>query len=67
MADPVTYSVPGMSCSHCVAAVSGELTRVAGVERVTVDLESKEVAVYGADLDDRALREAIESAGYEAA
>jgi copper chaperone CopZ len=29
-----TYTVPGMSCSHCVAAVSEEVGQVAGYEAV---------------------------------
>jgi copper chaperone CopZ len=61
----ITYRVPGVSCQHCVDAVTRELMLVPGVERVTVDLESKEVAVLGHGLDDPALRRAIENAGYE--
>jgi copper chaperone CopZ len=62
-----TYSVPGMSCSHCEHAVSSELLAVEGVESVDVDLGTKLVVVRGATLDDEALRAAIEEAGYEAA
>ena len=62
----VVYTVPDMSCQHCVNAVSEELTQVPGVERVDVDLSSKRVVVHGAELDDRWLRTAIENAGYEA-
>ena len=61
-----TYSVPGMSCAHCERAVRDGLLGVAGVESVDVDLESKLVVVSGGSLDDRALRAAIEDAGYEA-
>jgi copper chaperone CopZ len=61
----ITYRVPGVSCQHCVDAVTGELLLVPGVERVTVDLDSKEVVVHGRSLDDPALRRAIENAGYE--
>ncbi len=63
----ITYTVPDMSCGHCKQAVSSELAQVAGVESVDVDLETKLVTVRGADLDDVALRGAIEEAGYEAA
>jgi copper chaperone len=63
----ITYSVLGMSCDHCKHAVSSELGQVAGVESVEVDLETKLVTVRGAELDDGALRGAIEEAGYEAA
>ena len=60
----ITYTVLGMHCGHCKQAVSGELRDVTGVD---VDLESKLVTVRGHDLDDAALRAAIEEAGYEAA
>lgn len=63
----ITYTVPGMSCGHCEHAVSSELTQVAGVDSVAVDLETKLVTVRGPRLDDAALRAAIEEAGYEAA
>lgn len=67
MSQTVTYTVPGMSCEHCRAAVSQELSEVSGVQSVEVDLDSKLVQVSGGDLDDAALRAAIEEAGYEVA
>jgi copper chaperone CopZ len=63
----ITYSVPDMSCDHCKHAVTNELLAVAGVASVDVDLKTKHVTVRGAELDDPALRAAIEDAGYEAA
>ena len=62
-----TYRVDGMSCAHCERAVTDELLRVAGVETVRVDLETKLVSIRGDGLDDAALRAAIDEAGYEAA
>ena len=62
----IAYAVPDISCQHCVNAVSEELAEVPGVERVSVDLNSKRVIVYGTELDDHRLRRAIENAGYEA-
>jgi copper chaperone len=61
------YTVSGMSCVHCERAVSEELSAVAGVSSVDVDLETKLVSVRGERLDDAALRAAIVEAGYEAA
>ena len=61
------YTVPDMSCGHCKQAVTEEVSKVAGVESVDVDLDTKLVLVRGEHLDDAALREAIEEAGYEAA
>jgi copper chaperone len=66
MTDSLVYSVPGLHCGHCERAVKDELGAVAGVESVDVDLETKLVAVSGRDLDDTALRAAIDEAGYEA-
>lgn len=63
----LTYSVPGMTCDHCVRAVTSELAAVAGVSDVSVDLATKLVVVSGIDLEDDALRAAIEEAGYEPA
>ncbi len=65
MSESATYRVPGMSCDHCKAAVTEELSSVAGVEAVGVDLETKLVTVSGSSLRDDALREAIDEAGYE--
>ena len=67
MTETVTYTVPGMHCGHCERAVSDEVSAVAGVESVDVDLESKRVTVVGNKLDDTKLRAAIDEAGYEAA
>ena len=61
------YTVPGMSCGHCKAAVTEEVAALPGVAAVTVDLDSKRVEVRGVALDDDAIRAAIEEAGYEAA
>jgi copper chaperone CopZ len=67
MTEMLTYTVPGMSCAHCEAAVREELETIAGVESVDVSLETKSVVVHGTGLDDTALRHAIDEAGYEAA
>ena len=67
MADTKTYSVPAIHCGHCAAAITEEVSAVAGVHDVDVDLEAKVVTIRGETLSDEALREAIEEAGYEAA
>jgi copper chaperone CopZ len=63
----VSLSVPGMSCGHCQAAVIREVSAVPGVERVDVDLESKQVDVIGSDLQRDAIVAAIDEAGYDVA
>jgi copper chaperone len=60
-----TYRVPGMSCEHCKAAVTKELSLVSGVASVAVDPDTKLVKVSGTSLDDAALRAAIDEVGYE--
>lgn len=65
--ETAVYTVSGMSCSHCEAAVRAEVSALPGVESVAVDLASKLVEVRGEALDDGAIRAAIEEAGYEAA
>lgn len=65
--EEITYSVPGVSCGHCRAAITEEVGTVPGVREVVVDLDTKRVTVAGEGLDDAALRAAIEEAGYEAA
>jgi copper chaperone CopZ len=60
------YTVPGISCGHCKAAIEGEVGKVAGVERVDVDVEAKTVRVEGV-ASDEAVRGAVDEAGYEVA
>jgi copper ion binding protein len=67
MSEALDYSVSGMSCAHCVKAVSDEVGGVAGVESVEIDLDTQAVLVRGESLDDAAIRAAIDEAGYEVA
>ncbi len=61
----LTFTVPGMTCGHCEAAVKGEVAKVAGVDDVAVDLTTKIVTVTGDGLDTAAIVAAIDEAGYE--
>ncbi|MEO6570966.1 MAG: heavy-metal-associated domain-containing protein [Ilumatobacteraceae bacterium] len=63
----LTFSVPGMTCGHCEAAVTTEVSAVPGVTGVAVDLGTKDVTVTGSDLDRDAIVEAIDEAGYDVA
>jgi len=67
LSETVTYSVPAIHCAHCAMSIREEVSVVEGVESVAVDLDTKLVTVSGHELDDTALRAAIEEAGYEAA
>ena len=61
-----TYSVPGMTCEHCGAAVDAAVRRVPGVADVAVDLAAKEVRVTGDAARDDVVA-AIDDAGYDVA
>ena len=65
--EQLTYFVPGVSCGHCRAAITAEVEKLEGVSSVDVDLDAKRVAVSGAELDDVAVRAAIDEAGYDVA
>lgn len=65
MSVQTTYSVTGMTCGHCVQAVTEEITRVPGVHDVRVDLVTGEVTVVSdAQLPIDAVRAAVDEAGY---
>ena len=63
--------VAGMTCSHCVASVTEELTAIDGVENVTVDLNAggmSRVTIHSAaPIDSDAVKAAVEEAGYTVA
>lgn len=68
--DAVTqdYFVTGMTCSHCVASVSEEISSIEGVATVQVDLqvggESRVTVSSATPIDPAAVRAAVEEAGY---
>jgi len=66
-----TLHVTGMTCGHCVQAVTSELSALEGVRDVTVDLvaggTSSVVVVSSRDLLRAELRAAVDEAGYELA
>lgn len=62
-----TYQVPAVHCGHCVHAITEEVSRVPGIEKVLVDLAAKTVTVNGDAYDDAAVRAAIDEAGYDIA
>lgn len=58
--------VPEMSCQHCVNSITGEVSQLAGVQNVAIDLGSKHVRV---DADEtvttQAVIAAVNEAGYD--
>ena len=60
-----TLEIGGMTCDHCRRAVTEEISAVAGVESVTVDLASGLVTVSAGRPVDRAdIAAAVDEAGY---
>ncbi len=70
MSDATTtrFTVEGMTCGHCVAAVRDELSSLSGVRSVQVDLDSGAVVVESAEpIDAVELAAAVDEAGYRIA
>ena len=60
-----TYRVTGMTCDHCVRAVTTELVLLPGVRSVDIDLAEGAVTVTSdGPLDQEEVREAVDAAGY---
>lgn len=59
-----SYKIKGMACSHCKNNVEKTLMRLEGVESVEVILD-KSIAVVAGNVDDSAVKNAVELAGYE--
>ncbi|GAA2089833.1 heavy-metal-associated domain-containing protein [Streptomyces albiaxialis] len=60
------YQVSGMSCAHCENAISEEVSKLDGVSAVKAVASAGEVTVTSAaPLDDEAVREAVDEAGYD--
>jgi copper chaperone len=63
-----TYTVVGMTCGHCVSAVTEEVSQLPGVTGVDVDLANGGLTVMSeAPVEESAVRAAVEEAGYEVA
>ncbi|MBA3306122.1 MAG: heavy-metal-associated domain-containing protein [Thermoleophilaceae bacterium] len=61
-----TYVVEGMTCGHCELSVREEIEELAGVESAQADRATGRLTVQG-DIEDAAIREAVEAAGYKLA
>jgi copper chaperone len=60
------FEVRGMSCGHCVTAITSAVSALPGVTGVDVDLSGASVRV-GGTVDETAVATAIEDAGYDVA
>jgi copper chaperone len=63
-----TYAVTGMTCEHCVRAVTEEVRRIQGVSDVTVDLPGGSLTISSSGpIEEAAVAVAVEEAGYQLA
>jgi copper ion binding protein len=61
-----TLQLEGMTCGHCVASVTKELEKVAGVTEVSVDLASQSATISADEsVTQEQLTAAIDEAGYK--
>lgn len=69
MENTTSYTVTGMSCSHCENAVQEEVLQIPGVESATVSASEGALDIHAADgaqVDDADVVAAVEEAGYHA-
>ncbi len=64
--ETIILRVAGMTCNHCVQAVTRALSTCGGVDAADVNLESASAVVKGDDFDTDCLVNAVKTAGYEA-
>ncbi|MCW3492307.1 heavy-metal-associated domain-containing protein [Microbacterium sp. SSM24] len=67
MTQTTEYKVTGMSCGHCEASVRGEVSKISGVDAITVDAKTGSLIVGSTQpLSDADVLAAVDEAGYEA-
>ena len=60
------YQVTGMTCGGCASRVSKQISEIAGVRNVSVDVAADTVTVTSSgELDDDAIGAAVNQAGYQ--
>lgn len=66
MAKTIEFNITGMTCDHCVHAVTNAVKEVPGVAEVTVSLDEKSAKVTGEVIDVAAVIAAVAEEGYTA-
>ncbi len=65
MSEVSTWTVEGMTCGHCVASVTEEISEISGVQAVAVELEGGLVTITSAaPLERESVEQAVTEAGY---
>jgi len=64
----VTYSIPNISCGHCVRTIENELSELEGVQSVTASQETRQATItFNAPADEEAIKNLLASINYPAA
>ena len=64
----VTYSIPNISCGHCVHTIQSELSELAGVQSVKADAATKKVeVVFEAPADEAGIKRLLSEINYPVA
>jgi len=64
----VTYTIPNISCGHCVHTVTMEVSDLAGVEKVEVDQETKSATItFEAPATEEQIKAVLTEINYPAA
>ncbi len=59
-----SYTIEGMTCGHCAAAVTREVSLLAGVGEIAVDVAEGTLTLSAEDVTDEAIAAAVDEAGY---
>jgi len=63
----VTYSIPNISCAHCVHTIQSELSELAGVKSVVANSQTRQATItYEPPADEAAIKELLSSINYPA-
>ncbi len=64
----VTYSIPNISCMHCVHTIKGELSELPGVKTVEADQNTKRATItFDAPANEEKIKELLAEINYPAA
>jgi len=64
----VTYSIPNISCNHCVHTIKMEITELAGVTEIVADADTKEATItFGPPATEEQIKRLMEEINYPVA
>ena len=61
----IKFNVEGMSCGNCVKSIEANVSQLAGVEQVQVELAAKKVSVTVTEANEQQIIETIEDLGFD--